>query len=135
MAADRRRNADGARKRGHTMRKLVYPLVAAVCFYASSSCYAQTAAEMATAKKQHTTFTSYYKTLEKNLNASLAQAKAAQQNGSAFDNTRYKIYKQTLQEQYNDNGIPVINLQKKYPVVRGIGSKELENWKTDIVSK
>jgi hypothetical protein len=117
------------------MRKLVYSLVAVLCFYASSNCYAQTDKEIATAKKQHTTFKGYYKTLKTNLDASLKEAKASQKNGSSFDNTRYKTYKGTLEEEYNDYGIPVIKLQRKYPVVRNIGNKELEDWKDDIESK
>jgi hypothetical protein len=117
------------------MRKLVYLVVAILGFYASSICYAQSAAEMATAKKQYDAFKSYYPTLKENLNKSLKEAKAAQKTGSNFDNSSYKSYKEVLQEQYNDNGVPVIELQKKYPVVRDIGNKELEKYRTDIENK
>jgi hypothetical protein len=121
------------------MQKLVYPLIAILCFYASSNCYAQTTAEMTDATSQYRKFMSYCPTLKTNLDASLKQAKAAQKNSnSKFDNTRYKAFKDTLQEQYRDNGLPVINLQKKYPVVRNIGtkdSKDLEKWKNEIEPK
>jgi hypothetical protein len=121
------------------MQKLVYPLIAVLCFYASSSCYAQTTAEMTAATSQYRTFMSYCPTLKTNLDASLKQAKAAQKNiNSKFDNTSYKAFKGTLQEQYKDNGLPVINLQKKYPVVRNIGTKEskdLEKWRKEIETK
>jgi hypothetical protein len=117
------------------MRKLVYPLVAALCFYASSSCYAQTPAEMANATKQYKAFTSHYPTLKKNLDASLKQAKAAQKNGPQFDNTSYKVYKEVLQEQYDNDASPIIELQTKYPMVRGHGNKDLQTWRTDIDGK
>lgn len=93
---------------------------------------------MDTARADYKAFTSYYPTLEKNLKASLRQATEAQNKGSKFDQSRYKSYKEILQEQYNDHVVPIVTLQMRYPIVKGIGdqnAKDLKTWRTEVEQK
>ena len=116
------------------MRKFVYPLVAVLCFYASSNCYAQSPEEMKSAKGQHKEFVSWYPKMDKEFNKALKEAKKAKRKAD-FDDLVYIEYKKELQNQYAKNVVPIINLQNRNPVVRGIGDKDLEKLRVDAESK
>jgi hypothetical protein len=119
------------------MRKLVYALAAVLGLYISSNCHAQTAEEMARAKAQYQQFLSWYPAIDKSLKGDL-QAVLKAKRKADFDALTYTEYKRELQDQYSKNVNPIIQLQKKYPNVRGAGSKEskeLETMRNDAENK
>jgi hypothetical protein len=120
------------------MRKFVYPLVAALFLYANyTSCLAQTPQEMSAAKTHYDTFIKWYPTLKKNLSGYLKMAK---ENKPEFKQSldQYKQVKTAANEQISDNATPVLGLQDKYKIVRGIANKDIEkihSWGNDLKVK
>jgi hypothetical protein len=116
------------------MTKLVYVLVAVLCSYLSSNCHAQTADEMKRATAQYEDFIRWFPSIDKSLKADLQSVKKAKRKAD-FDALTYTEYKKELQDQYGKNVNPIIQLQARYPVVRGQGNQDLEKMGKDVDKK
>jgi hypothetical protein len=121
-----RHRAGRQAKEDITMRKFVYPLVAALCLYANyPGCLAQTKQEVSAAETHYKTFIKWYPTLKKNLSGYLKMAK---ENKPEFKRSldQYKQVKTTANEQINDNATTVLDLQDNYKIVLNIANKDIQ---------
>jgi hypothetical protein len=92
--------------------------------------------EMKRATAQYNEFLRWYPSIDKSLKNDL-QAVGKAKKKADFDALTYTEYKRELQDQYTKNVNPIIQLQNKNPVVRGMGDneKKLESMRKEAEKK
>ena len=111
------------------MRKLVYPLVAVLFFYASSNCYAQ---DVENAKAAYKVVNQEFNPLESGLKEVINKAEHAYKNHLKYDSSRFDVLKDSRIPAFNES---FSHLQKEYAADATHKNKDISKWYNEASTK